>query len=163
MILHLISLVGFFALAGIAWVPERAPMRWLLDPGATGAVARRILAFILLVSPVAGALALHGELSGLYDGRFEIAALVLAGTLLLDSRAAWIVNGRALAEAGAALTWGRRLVPGRRPANRPQGPGRLPVRPVQAKTAGGAPVVRRHACQGCDRCSVCGAANHPIA
>ena len=75
--------------AAIAWVPERAPMRWLLDDGATGAVARSILAFILVASPLIGWLALHGELAGWYDGRFEIAALVLAFMALSAAMLSW--------------------------------------------------------------------------
>src|SRR5262245_9104044 len=73
----------------LALLPERAPIRWLLDRGPTGTVARRIAAFILLVSPAVGWLALQGELWGLYGARFEIAALSLAFMTLSGAMLSW--------------------------------------------------------------------------
>ena len=83
------SFIVALSVAAIAWVPERAPMRWLLDAGATGAVARSLLAFILVVSPLVGVLALYGELSEFYDDRFAIAALVLAFMVLSAAMLSW--------------------------------------------------------------------------
>jgi PAS domain S-box-containing protein len=83
------SFIVALSLATIAWLPERAPMRWLLDTGATGAVARSILAFIVVASPLVGWLALHGELAGWYDGRFGIAALVFVFMALWAAMLAW--------------------------------------------------------------------------
>jgi signal transduction histidine kinase len=69
--------IAAVSLALIAAVPERAPMRWLIDPGGAGEVARRALPFILLVPMVVGWLWLRGERAGLYDTRFGAAAFVL--------------------------------------------------------------------------------------
>jgi signal transduction histidine kinase/CheY-like chemotaxis protein len=77
------------SLALIAAVPEQAPMRWLVDGAATGAVARRILPFAIVVPPVVGWLGLRGELSGLYDARFGVAVLVLVLMGLLLAVLAW--------------------------------------------------------------------------
>ena len=71
------TLVVAVSAGAIAAVPEHPPMRWLLHPGATGMVARRSLPFLVVVPPLVGGLALAGELSGLYDARFEIAIMVL--------------------------------------------------------------------------------------
>ncbi|HEX5066114.1 MAG TPA: ATP-binding protein, partial [Myxococcota bacterium] len=90
----------------LALLPERAPIRWLLDAGATGKVARRILAFIVVVSPLAGWLALQGGLAGLYGARFEIAALVLAFMTLTGAMLSW--NLRTIERHEAALRRGER-------------------------------------------------------
>ena len=71
------TFIAAVSLALIAAVPERAPMRWLIDEGGTGEVARRAGPFILLVPTVVGWLWLRGEQAALYDTRFGAAALVL--------------------------------------------------------------------------------------
>ena len=73
----------------IASVPEHPPMRWLLARGATGAVARRTVPVVLLLPIALGWLALQGQLSGLYDARFEVATLVLALTGVLLGMLWW--------------------------------------------------------------------------
>ncbi|HXK24975.1 MAG TPA: ATP-binding protein [Myxococcota bacterium] len=77
------------SLGTLALLPDLAPARWLLDRGATGMVARRLVPFVVLVPPVVGWLRLEGEVSGLYDARFGVAILVLTFMALTFAMLSW--------------------------------------------------------------------------
>ncbi len=76
-------LIAAAAAGLIASAPERAPMRWLIDSGATGVVARRAVPFLFAVPFAVGWLRLRGESAGVYDARFGVAIFVLALIVLL--------------------------------------------------------------------------------
>ena len=73
----------------MAIVPERAPASWLLDRGATGAVARRAIPVIIVLPFLFGWLRLSGETLGLYDARFGVSVFVLLLIALLLALLAW--------------------------------------------------------------------------
>lgn len=76
----------------IAAVPEQAPTRWLLDEGATGAVARRAVPLVIFIPFFAGWLRLYGERQGLYDTSFGTAGLVLVLIILLLALLSWMLR-----------------------------------------------------------------------
>lgn len=76
----------------IAAVPEHAPTRWLLDEGATGAVARRAIPLVIFIPFFAGWLKLVGERRGLYDMSFGTAALVLVLIIGLLALLSWMLR-----------------------------------------------------------------------
>ena len=76
----------------IAAVPERTPMRWFLDQGAAGAVARRGVPLIIFIPFFAGWLRLWGERTGLYDTSFGVTILVLVLIILLLAVLSWTLR-----------------------------------------------------------------------
>jgi PAS domain S-box-containing protein len=86
------TFVGAVSLGVIALVPDQPPMRWLLDPGATGWIARRTTPLIVLVPIALGWLGLRAEAAGLFDVRFGVAIVVLAFIFLLLALQAWSLN-----------------------------------------------------------------------
>lgn len=82
--------------AVIALHPERAPMRWLLHPGAVGVIARRAVPLIVIAPVGLGWLRLEGEWAGYFDTAFGTALLVLCLIALLG-----IVLWRALSMLAA--------------------------------------------------------------
>jgi len=58
-------------------VPEREPMRALLDSGAAGILARRALLGLIALPIALGFLRMRGQRAGLYDAEFGTALLVL--------------------------------------------------------------------------------------
>lgn len=92
----------------IAMVPEHAPARWLLDPGATGVVARRAIPLIIVVPFVVGWLRLQGEHLGLYDTRFGVTMLVVVLIILLLAILSWTL--RTIAQHESALQQSERRV-----------------------------------------------------
>ena len=94
-------------LALLASVPEREPLRTLLDDSAAGTVARRALPFLVLAPVALGLLAVRGHERGYYDAAMGAAALVLALIAMLTGVLWWAVAGvtsreRALADAEVA-------------------------------------------------------------
>ena len=83
------TFIAAVSAAIIAAVPECPPMRWLLDSGATGQVARRIVPFIVAAPLMLGWLRLRGEAAGLFETRFGVAILVLSLIVLLLSVLSW--------------------------------------------------------------------------
>lgn len=71
------------SLALVALHPRRAPMRWLLQRGAVGTIARRGVPLILVVPIALGWLRLAAERAGYVDSAFATAVLVLVLTVLL--------------------------------------------------------------------------------
>jgi PAS domain S-box-containing protein len=71
------------SVALIALHPQRAPMRWLLRPGAVGVIARRGVPMILVAPVVLGWLRLEAERAGYFDAAFGTALLVLVLIVLL--------------------------------------------------------------------------------
>jgi PAS domain S-box-containing protein len=65
-------------LALVAAIPERQPMRGLIDDGAAGLLTRRTLPFIVLLPLVLGWLRIRGQEEGLYDTAMGTALLVLS-------------------------------------------------------------------------------------
>jgi PAS domain S-box-containing protein len=63
--------------------PQRAPMRWLLQPGAVGVIARRGVPLLLGAPIVLGWLRLEAERAGFVDAAFGTAVLVLVLIVLL--------------------------------------------------------------------------------
>jgi PAS domain S-box-containing protein len=85
----------FIAAASIgltAVQPDRAPMRWLVDEGAVGIIARRAVPCMFIVPIALGWLRLQGELLGLYDTPFAIAVLTLALTAVLGALLWWTLS-----------------------------------------------------------------------
>jgi PAS domain S-box-containing protein len=76
-------------LALVALVPERRPMRTLLDPSGAGVLVRRALPFLLMVPLVLGWLCTKGEERGLFGTGIGTAFLVLALVLMLISLLWW--------------------------------------------------------------------------
>jgi signal transduction histidine kinase/CheY-like chemotaxis protein/PAS domain-containing protein len=76
----------------MAAVPEHPPTRWLLDEGATGAVARRAVPLVIFIPFFAGWLRLFGERRGLYDTSFGTAGLVLILIILLLALLSWMLR-----------------------------------------------------------------------
>ncbi|HEX6315807.1 MAG TPA: ATP-binding protein [Gemmatimonadaceae bacterium] len=85
----------------VASVPEHAPTRWFLHPGATGAVARRAVPLILTLPFLAGWIRLWGERAGAYDTSFGVAILVVVVVILMLALLSWTL--RTIAEHEAAL------------------------------------------------------------
>jgi len=85
----------------VAAMPAYAPTRWVLDRGATGAIARRAVPLVILVPLALGWLRLWGEGAGLYDTRFGVAMLVLALIVLLLALLSWML--RTISSHEAAL------------------------------------------------------------
>ena len=61
----------------IAAVPDRQPMRGLLEDSAAGVLTRRILPFIIFIPAILGRLRVWGQDAGLYDTAMGTAVLVL--------------------------------------------------------------------------------------
>jgi PAS domain S-box-containing protein len=76
----------------VAAIPERAPMRWFVDPGATGVVARRAVPFLFAVPFAVGWLRLQGESSGIYDAAFGVAIFVVVLIVLLFAVLWWSLS-----------------------------------------------------------------------
>ena len=76
----------------MAAVHEHAPTRWLIDDGATGAVARRGIPLIIAVPFLAGWIRLWGERSGSYDTSFGTALLVVVVVILLLGFLSWTLR-----------------------------------------------------------------------
>ena len=76
----------------MAAVPEHAPTRWLIDEGATGAVARRGVPLIIAIPFLAGWIRLWGERSGFYDTSFGTALLVMVVVTLLLGFLSWTLR-----------------------------------------------------------------------
>ena len=83
------TFVAASSLGVIALVPGQPPMRWLLDTGTTGSIARRTTPLIILVPIVLGWLRLEAESAGIFDVRFGVAILVLVFIFLLVALQAW--------------------------------------------------------------------------
>jgi len=73
----------------VAAVPERQPMRGLLDEGAAGVFIRRTLPFLVILPLAIGLLRLEGEEAGLYDTRMGVAVLVLLNVASLCAVLWW--------------------------------------------------------------------------
>lgn len=86
------TFIAACSMALVAAVPEQSPMRWLLDDGATGSVARRAVPVVMLGPFVIGFIRLMGESRGWYETRFGVAFFVLMLTLLLLVMLAWSLN-----------------------------------------------------------------------
>jgi signal transduction histidine kinase len=86
------TFIAACSMALIAAVPEQSPMRWLLDDGATGSVARRAVPIVMLGPFVIGFIRLVGETRGWYETRFGIALYVVMLTILLLVMLAWSLN-----------------------------------------------------------------------
>jgi PAS domain S-box-containing protein len=71
------------SLALVALHPQRAPMRWLLHPGAVGVVARRGVPVIFVAPILIGWLRVEAERAGYVDTAFGTAVLVLVLIVLL--------------------------------------------------------------------------------
>jgi signal transduction histidine kinase/PAS domain-containing protein len=76
----------------IAAIPSSTPMRWLLDDGATGAVARRAVPILIFIPFFAGWLRLTGERRGLYDTSMGTALLVVVLVVLLLALLSWMLR-----------------------------------------------------------------------
>jgi signal transduction histidine kinase/ActR/RegA family two-component response regulator len=92
----------------IAAVPERQPIRGVLEDTAAGVLTRRILPFILVVPPLMGIVRLWGQDAGLYDTRMGAAMMVLAVAGCLCAVLWWSARAvrsheRAAAAANAQL------------------------------------------------------------
>ena len=83
------TFVAAASLGVIALVPDQPPMRWLLDTGTTGSIARRTTPLLVVVPIVLGWLRLRAETAGLFDVRFGVAILVLVFIFLLLTLQAW--------------------------------------------------------------------------
>jgi PAS domain S-box-containing protein len=86
------TFVAASSLGIVALVPAQPPMRWLLDRGTTGWIARRTTPLIILVPIFLGWLRLQAEDAGLFDVRFGVAMLVLVFIFLLVALQAWSLN-----------------------------------------------------------------------
>jgi PAS domain S-box-containing protein len=62
----------------VAAIPERQPMRSLVEDGGAGLLTRRTLPFVIVLPVVVGWLRIAGEEAGLYDTAMGTALLVLA-------------------------------------------------------------------------------------
>jgi signal transduction histidine kinase/ActR/RegA family two-component response regulator len=73
----------------IAAVPERQPMRGLLEDSAAGVLTRRILPFIVFIPLILGRLRVWGQDAGLYDTAMGTALLVLGLVVFLCGLLWW--------------------------------------------------------------------------
>jgi len=71
------TFIAAISLALIALHPQRAPMRWLVHPGAVGVVARRGVPMIVIAPILLGWLRLEAERAGYVEEAFGTAVLVL--------------------------------------------------------------------------------------
>ena len=93
------TFVAAVSLGLMAAIPEHAPMRWLLDSGASGVIARRAIPFVIVVPFVIGWVRLLMETAGLYEVRFGVALLVVALIASLLAVLAWVLRTVAVHEA----------------------------------------------------------------
>jgi signal transduction histidine kinase/ActR/RegA family two-component response regulator len=70
-------------------LPDRAPMRIVLDPSPAGALVRRILPAVIVVPIVLGLLRLWGEQGGLYDLATGTASRTMAEIALMSALLWW--------------------------------------------------------------------------
>jgi signal transduction histidine kinase/CheY-like chemotaxis protein len=77
------------AVGVVLGVPERTPVRQLLDDTPAGALTRRLLPAVVIVPIVLGMFRLWGERAGLYDLAFGTAIRSLAEILLLSALLWW--------------------------------------------------------------------------
>jgi PAS domain S-box-containing protein len=77
------TFIAALSMGLIAAIPERQPMRALVDRGAQGILVRRLLPFVLLMPIILGAVRLAGQHRGWYGLEFGTAALVLSVVTLL--------------------------------------------------------------------------------
>jgi PAS domain S-box-containing protein len=83
------TILAAAGVALVAAIPERQPMRGLIDDGAAGLLTRRALPVILALPLVLGWLRIRGQEAGLYDTAMGTAALVLALMGLLAASLWW--------------------------------------------------------------------------
>ncbi|MBL8879782.1 MAG: PAS domain S-box protein [Phycisphaerales bacterium] len=88
--------------------PDREPLRTLVDPGAAGALARRIVPTVIIATVGFGFLRLKGQDFGWYDGPMGTALLVLTLSVVLMALLWWSFSvvrrhERALRESEARL------------------------------------------------------------
>jgi PAS domain S-box-containing protein len=95
------TFIAAVAVGLVAAIPEHAPARWFLDPGATGAVARRAVPLIITLPFLAGWIRLWGERTGAYDTSFGVAILVVVVVILMLALLSWTL--RTIAEHESAL------------------------------------------------------------
>ncbi|MES2525239.1 MAG: PAS domain-containing protein [Gemmatimonadota bacterium] len=82
----------------VAAVPDRQPMRMLVDDTTAAIFARRTLPFIIMLPVVLGHLQIEGQQAQKYDPQFGTALLVLALVVLLCIVWWWGVNAAAVRE-----------------------------------------------------------------
>ena len=87
------------SLALVASVPERPPMLWLLDHGATGALARVAAPLVILTPALVCVLVALGWRHGHYDLQFGAAIVVFASIAISLAWLAWGVKTVARREA----------------------------------------------------------------
>lgn len=73
-------------------VPERSPMRRLLEDSAAGALLRRAIPMVFLVPIVLGFLRLLGQRAGLYDGDFGTALRTLVEIVFFAGLLWWMAR-----------------------------------------------------------------------
>ena len=92
----------------VAALPDRQPMRALLEPSGAGLLARRALPFIIVLPVVLGLLMLQGQTARLFDAGMGTALLVLGLIIMMSAGLWWCVGAvsgheRALAAANRTL------------------------------------------------------------
>ena len=83
------TIIAVLSAGLMAAVPEHAPTRWLIDDGATGAVARRGVPLIIVIPFLAGWIRVWGERSGFNDTGFGTALFVMVVVILLLGFLSW--------------------------------------------------------------------------
>ena len=82
----------------VAALPDRKPMRVLLEDSAAGMLARRSLPFVITLPIVLGWLGLKGQEAGLYDAPMGVGLLVVCLLILLSAVLWWGVAAVAARE-----------------------------------------------------------------
>ncbi len=83
------TLIASSSLALLFVVPERSPVRNLIDDGVAGALIRRAVPILVVIPIAIGYMRTRGDLAGLYDREFGTALRTVAEILLLMALLWW--------------------------------------------------------------------------